>query len=221
VAMAFLAMLGIAVPAPAEDSIFIPLFTYRSGPFAASGVALANGMHDYLTLLDERDGGIAGVKLDVEECETGYDTKKGVECYEAVKGKKPVVVNPSSTGIALQLIPKASVDRIPILSVGYGLSAAAAGGEFPWIFNPPATSLDALSMIFQYIAGREGGLERLTGKTIGYIFLDGNYGREPIVLLQQLARDYGFAVRCIPSPGRTPMTNRRNGAMSVATGRIG
>jgi Periplasmic binding protein len=89
VAMAFLAMLGIAIPAPAEDSIFVPLFTYRSGPFAASGIALANGMHDYLTLLDERDGGVAGVKLDVEECETGYDTKKGVECYEAVKGKKP------------------------------------------------------------------------------------------------------------------------------------
>jgi branched-chain amino acid transport system substrate-binding protein len=201
-AMVVLAMLGVAVPAPAEDTIFVPLFTYRSGPFAASGIALANGMHDYLTLLDQRDGGIAGAKLDVEECETGYDTKKGVECYEAIKGKKPVVVNPSSTGIALQLIPKASVDRIPILSVGYGLSAAAAGGAFPWIFNPPATSLDALSMIFQFISGREGGLDRLKGKTIGYIFLDGNYGREPIALLQQLARDYGFAVRMYPVAGQ-------------------
>ena len=43
----------------------------------------------------------------IEECETGYDTKKGVECYEQVKDKKPVIVNPWSTGITLQLIPKA------------------------------------------------------------------------------------------------------------------
>ena len=27
----------------------------------------------------------------IEECETGYDTKKGVECYEQVKPKKPVI----------------------------------------------------------------------------------------------------------------------------------
>ncbi len=63
------------------------------------------------------------VKLQVEECETGYDTKKGVECYESIKGKNPVVTNPYSTGITLQLIPKAAVDKIPILSFSYGLSA--------------------------------------------------------------------------------------------------
>jgi branched-chain amino acid transport system substrate-binding protein len=198
VALAFLGLLGIAVPALAEDSIFVPLFTYRTGPFAVSGIAIANGMHDYLTLLNERDGGIGGVRLELEECETGYDTKNGVECYEAVKGRRPAVVVPSSTGITLQLVPKASVDKVPILSIGYGLSAAAAGDDFPWVFNPPATQLDALSMIFQYIGGREGGLDRLKGKTIGYIFLDGNYGREPIPLLQQLAQDYGFEIKMYP-----------------------
>jgi branched-chain amino acid transport system substrate-binding protein len=197
--LAFAALLVAAVaPAQAEDSIYIPLLTYRTGPFSVSGIAIANGMHDYLTLLNERDGGIAGVRLDVEECETGYDTKRGVECYEAIKGRKPAVVVPASTGITLQLIPKAPVDRIPVLSIGYGLAASAAGSDFPWVFNPPATHLDALSVILQYIGGREGGLDRLKGKTIGYIFLDGNYGRDPIPLLQQFARDYGFEVKLYP-----------------------
>jgi branched-chain amino acid transport system substrate-binding protein len=95
--------------AEAQDSIYVPLMTYRTGPFAGSGIPIANGMHDYLAMLNERDGGIGGVKLAIEECETGYDTKKGVECYEQVKAKKPVVVNPYSTGITLQLIPKAAV----------------------------------------------------------------------------------------------------------------
>jgi branched-chain amino acid transport system substrate-binding protein len=134
----------------------------------------------------------------VEECETGYDTKKGIACYEAVKAKKPVIINPSSTGITLQVVPKASVDRIPVLSVGYGLAAAASGTDFPWVFNPPATQWDALSVIFQYIGTREGGLEHLRGKTVGYIFLDGNYGREPIPLLEQFAGDYGFDVKLYP-----------------------
>jgi branched-chain amino acid transport system substrate-binding protein len=192
------AMLGatpLATTAMAQDSIYVPLLTYRTGPFANSGIPIANGMHDYLTMLNERDGGIGGVKINVEECETGYDTKKGVECWESVKGKNPAVVNPYSTGITLQLIPKAAVDKVPVLSMAYGLSASAVGEKFPWIFNPPATYWDGLSMIFRYIGGKEGGLDKLKGKTIGFIFLESGYGREPLPLLHQYAKDYGFTVK--------------------------
>jgi branched-chain amino acid transport system substrate-binding protein len=191
---------ALATTASAEDSIYIPLLTYRTGPFAGSGIPIANGMHDYFTMLNERDGGIGGVKLSVEECETGYDTKKGVECYEQVKGKHPAAINPYSTGITLQLIPKAAVDKIPILSMAYGLSASAEGQDFPWIFNPPATYWDGLSMIFKYIAQKEGGFDKLKGQTIGYIFFDGGYGREPIPLLQDFAKDYGFTAKLYPVP---------------------
>jgi branched-chain amino acid transport system substrate-binding protein len=191
---------ALATTASAEDTIYIPLLTYRTGPFAGSGIPIANGMHDYFTMLNERDGGIGGVKLVVEECETGYDTKKGVECYEQVKGKHPAAINPYSTGITLQLIPKAAVDKIPILSMAYGLSASADGQDFPWIFNPPATYWDGLSMIIKYIAQKEGGLDKLKGETIGYIFFDGGYGREPIPLLQDFAKDYGFTAKLYPVP---------------------
>ncbi len=196
---------AVAVSAPAseavaQDSIFVPLLTYRTGAFATSGIPIANGMHDYLAMLNARDGGIGGVKLVIEECETGYKNEKGVECYEALKSKKPVVINPYSTGITLAIIPKASVDRIPILSMAYGLSASAVGNDFPWIFNPPATYWDGLSMIIRYIGGKEGGLDKLKGKTIGYIYFDGGYGLEPIPLLDQLAKDYGFNVKKYPVP---------------------
>lgn len=187
--------LAPGMTAKAEDGIYVPLLTYRTGPFARTGIPIADGMHDYLTMLNERDGGIDGVRIDVEECETGHDTGNGIECYEAAKARNPVIMNPWSTGTTLQLIPKASVDRIPVLSVGYGLQAAAVGDDFPWIFNPPATSWDGLSMMFRYIGGRAGGLDKLKGRTIGYLFLDADYGREPILLLKQLAGDYGFKLR--------------------------
>src|SRR5215475_3140161 len=200
-AFAVVAGLSFApVTASAEDSIFVPLLSYRTGSFAVSGAPIVNGMSDYLNMLNERDGGIGGARLVVEECETGYDTKKGVECYDSTKGKNPVASTPYSTGITLQLIPRAAVDRIPVLSMAYGLSASADGNNFPWIFNPPATYWDGLSMIFKYIGEKEGGLDKLKGKTIGYIFFDGGYGREPIPLLEQFAKDYGFEVKLYPVP---------------------
>jgi branched-chain amino acid transport system substrate-binding protein len=204
-AVALAATMGIttlATLAQAQDSIYVPLLTYRTGPFAGSGIPIANGMSDYLNLLNERDGGIGGVKIQIEECETGYDTKKGVECYESVKGKKPAVVNPYSTGITLQLIPKAAVDKVPMLSMAYGLSASAVGNEFPWVFNPPATYWDGLSMIIKYISGKEGGEANLKGKKIGFIFLESGYGREPIPLLEALAKDMGFEVKLYPVAGK-------------------
>jgi branched-chain amino acid transport system substrate-binding protein len=184
--------------AGAADAIYVPLLSYRTGAFAASGTPIVNGMADYLNMLNERDGGIGGVKLIVEECETGYDTKKGVECYEQIKSKNPVVVNPYSTGITLQIIPKAAIDKIPILSMAYGLSASADGSTFPWVFNPPATYWDGASMFIRYIGGKEGGLENLKGKKIGLIYLDAPYGKEPIPLLEALAKQFGFELKLYP-----------------------
>ncbi|MCG8447153.1 MAG: ABC transporter substrate-binding protein, partial [Hyphomicrobiales bacterium] len=180
------------------EELYVPLLTYRTGAFAGSGIPIADGMSDYLTMLNERDGGIGGVKLVIEKCETGYNTQKGVECYEATKGKGALVYNPYSTGITLQLIPKAAVDGIPVLSMAYGLSAAADGETFPWVFNPPATYWDGASAILKYIAEQEGGFEALEGKTLGYIFLDAGYGREPIPLLEQFAERYGFKLTQYP-----------------------
>lgn len=188
-------LLAGATPSQAEDSIYIPLLTYRTGPFAGSGTPIANGMHDYLAMLNERDGGIGGVKLVIEECETGYNAQKGVECYEGTKGKGAVVYNPYSTGITLQLIPKAPVDKIPILSMGYGLSATAVGKNFPWTFNAPATYWSQMSAIIKYIDAQEGGIK---GKKIGFIYLDVGYGREPIPLLEELASEMGFSVLKVP-----------------------
>lgn len=185
--------------APVSAELLVPHLTYRTGPFAGNGIVFANGFYDYMTMLNERDGGIGGVKVKVEECETGYNAQKGVECYESTKGRNPLVTIPNSTGITLQLIQKASVDKIPLLSAGYGLSAAAIGDKFPWIFNAPTTYWGQMSSILSYIGKQEGGgLDNLKGKKIGFIYLDVGYGREPIPLLETMAKTYGFETVMIP-----------------------
>jgi len=174
--------------AQAEDTLYVPSLSYRTGPFAGGGIPFANGFADYLNMLNERDGGIGGAKLVVEECETGYNAQKGVECYEATKGKGALVYNPLSTGITLQLIPKAPVDKIPVLSMGYGLSAAAVGEKFPYTFTYPTSYWSQMTSILKYIDDNGG----VKGKKIGFIYLDVGYGKEPIPLLEKLAPKMGF-----------------------------
>jgi branched-chain amino acid transport system substrate-binding protein len=180
--------------AQAEDTMYMPSMTYRTGPFAGGGTPFADGYADYFNMLNERDGGINGVKIVVDECETAYNTQKGVECYEATKGNGALAYSPLSTGITLALIPKAPVDQIPIFSMGYGLSAAADGEKFPWTFVYPTSYWNQLSSILSYIDAN-GGIE---GKKIGYIYLDAGYGKEPIPLLDQLAESMGFDVAKFP-----------------------
>src|SRR5437016_3086947 len=161
--------------------MFIPLLVYRSGPFAPSGIPIANGFVDYFTLVNERDGGINGVKLAWEECETQYKTDLGVECYEKLKGKGAagaLVVNPYSTGITYQLIPKAAVDKVPILSMGYGMTASADGRWFPWVFNFPTNYWSQASAVLRHIGPQEGAVDRLKGKQIVHIFHSSPYRKE-------------------------------------------
>ncbi len=188
----------IATTAQAGDSLYVPMLSYRTGAFAGGGTPFANGFADYFNMLNARDGGIGGARVVLEECETGYKADKGVECYEATKGKGALVYNPLSTGITLQLIPKAPVDQIPVLSMGYGLSAAAVGTTFPWTFTYPTSYWSQMSSILKYIDANGG----LSGKKIGFIYLDVGYGKEPIPLLEQLAPKLGFELAMFPVAGK-------------------
>ena len=155
--------MALSTPASAYEYT-IPGLVYRTGPYAPNGIPFANGYADYFKLLNERDGGIGGVKLNVVECETGYNTKVGVECYENLKNEGDsgaMVFSPLSTGITYALIPKATEDEIPIFSMGYGRTSAADGTVFPWVFNFPTTYWSQATAFVKYVGAQEGGMENL------------------------------------------------------------
>jgi len=204
VAVALAAPLASAPGAFAQDAVSLPNLSYRTGPFAATGIPLMNGQRDYIAMLNERDGGLNGVRLNYEECETGYNTEKGVECYEKTKAAG-IVTQPWSTGITLQVLPKTNVDKVPILAPGYGFSAMQDGKTFQWAYNPPASYWDGASMILQNISG--GDLASLKGKKIAFLHLDHPYGKEPIPLFEKLASEHGFSFLPIPV-GLTEMQNQ-------------
>ncbi len=191
------AMLAAAVMAgPALADLTFPNLTYRTGPYAVNGIPYADGYADYMTLLNERDGGIGGEMINYIECETQYNTEKGVECYENTKGEGSLVYQPMSTGITYQLIPKATADGIPLLTMGYGRTSAANGKVFSHIFNYPANYWVGASAVVNHILSLNGG--DIKGKTIALVYHNSAYGKEPIRTLEELSKKHGFKLSLLP-----------------------
>jgi branched-chain amino acid transport system substrate-binding protein len=187
-----------------DKTVYLPVLSYRTGPFAPSGIPIAAGFADYFNLVNERDGGINGVKIASDECETQYKTDLGVECYERIKSKNPVIVNPFATGISYQLIPKAPGDKIVIHSAGYGMTASADGRWFPWVFNFPMTYWSQASAFVKYVGQQEGGLDKLKGKKIVHVYHNSPYGKEANPTLETLAKKHQFELTllAVDSPGQ-------------------
>lgn len=199
--LAALAAAAMMAAAPAMADLIVPNLSYRTGPYGANGTQYADGFNDYFTLLNERDGGIGGEKIQVPECETAYNTEKGVECYEATK-EGALVFNPLSTGITYQLIPKVSVDKKVLYTPGYGRTSAKDGKVFEWVFNAPANYWDGASVAIKYLLDQNGG--SLEGKKVALVYHNSAYGKEPIRTLQELAKKHGFTLTEIPveAPGQ-------------------
>ncbi len=196
VAAATLAGAASQAYAQAKEQFF-PALVYRTGAYAPNGVPFANGYVDYLKLVNAR-GGINGVKVSWEECETGYATDRGVECYERLKGKGATVFQPLSTGITFALTEKAPADKIPLITSGYGRSESADGMVFKWNFPLVGTYWVAADVLVQFVGKREGGLDKLKGKKIALVYHDSPYGKEPIALLQERAKMHGFELQLLP-----------------------
>jgi len=198
---AFALSAAMPVLAQSKDQ-FVPVLSYRTGPYAPNGTQWANGFVDYLKLVNTK-GGLNGVKISFEECETGYDTARSVECYERLKSKNPSFVQPLSTGATFAITEKAPVDKIPVVTVGYGRSESADGAVFKWNFPIAGTYWVAADTILQAIAKKEGGWDKLKGKKIGLVYHDSPFGKEPIPLMQERARSHGFELQLLPvtAPG--------------------
>lgn len=192
--------MGVTAVAVAGEQ-FLPVLVFREGALRPQGIPGADGIIAYLTLLNERDGGINGVKLVWEECETVYDVPRGIECYEHLKGKGPTRAAAFilfATPLAYALTERATHDQIPLLTAGTGRSDASEGRVFPYVFNPPTNYWSQSTAKLRFIGQRAGGMAQLKGLKIAHVYLDNAYGRETMPILDTQAAQYGFVVQHLP-----------------------
>jgi len=183
---------------------FVPILSYRVGAYASGGSGFFGGTIDYFNLIN-MTGGINGVKISWEECETEYNASRGVECYERLKKKNGGAsqVEPLSTGIAYGILDRVGTDKIPMTMLGYGRSDAANGAVFPYVFPLITTYWNQAAAMVSYLGTKAGGLDNLKGKKVVHIYHDSAFGKEPFPVLEAAAKQYGFELVkiAVPHPG--------------------
>ncbi len=196
-------LVGAALLASASfawaDEQYVPLLSYRVGPYGSNGTSFFGAMIDYMTLVNQK-GGVNGVKLSWEECETEYNASRGVECYERLKSRNggATIVEPVSTGIAYGILDRVGKDKIPMTTLGYGRSDAANGKVFPYVFPLISTYWNQAGAMVVHLGEKAGGMDKLKGKKIVHLYHDSAYGKEPLPVLEAEAAKWGFELVKIP-----------------------
>lgn len=187
-----------SITASAQEQ-FVPLLSYRVGPYASGGSGIFGGVIDYFNLVNAQ-GGINGVKITWEECETEYNAARGVECYERLKkkGGGATVVEPLSTGIAYGILDRVAVDKVPMTTMGYGRSDAANGKVFPYVFPLITNYWNQAAGMIKYLGEQAGGMDKLKGKKIVHLYHDSAYGKEPFPVFEAYEKQLGFQLIKIP-----------------------
>ena len=196
---AVLLALGVAVPIHAAQDIVIGLQCDRTGPTQTVGVVLCPGYHDYVDLVNSK-GGVDGHMIRVHEIDHEYKVPPAVESYERFKTEGAVLVALYGTPQTYALTEKLTEDRIPGTSPGFGRADATDGIRYPYIFPIAATYWSQATAAVKFVKDQ---LKDLHGKKIAYLFYDNPAGREPLPILEDLAKQEGFQLKtfAVPPPG--------------------
>lgn len=191
--VAFLVAYSTQLQAQTTLSLFS--LTERTGPNAHNGSLFSDGFADYLYLLNQRDDGIGGARIELQECETAGKNSAIRRCYESARKHGALAINASSLADLHTLTVNANTDKIPLLTAGQGLSVSARGQHFPWTFVYPTTPWSQLSAILGYI----NSVTDLRGQTIGFLFPDTQFGNEPLALLEAFSTAFEFEIAQYPT----------------------
>lgn len=193
-----------AVAGEHDGQQLYPLFSYRTGPYASSGIPVWAGIRDYITYVNKTQGGVDGVKVFVQECETAYTIERAFECYERYKngydGATVAFIVGTSSGFDAAVSEKLRADKIALTTPGGGREDAVDGSVFPYQFPLLFDYWTEASIVIEYIAKQLGGYDKLKGQKIATLYHDSGYGRDTIEPLAILAKKYGFEDIEIPVP---------------------
>ena len=204
-ALAVAATLALPEPVVAQETQYFPVASSRVGPFSAMGTGYYGAQIDYMNYVN-MNGGVNGVMLTWQECETEYNAVKTVECYQRLfekDGQRMVVFDTLGTPGAYAVINRMAEDEVVLAQYGYGRTDAADGTVWPWVFNAAGHYWDQMAVKMRFMAEQEGGVENMRGKKIVHMHIDSAFGREPLPAMRAIAEEWGVEIVeiAVPPPG--------------------
>jgi branched-chain amino acid transport system substrate-binding protein len=193
-----LAMAGS--PSAQQKEVLIGMQCDRTGATQITGVVLCPAMHDYFALINAA-GGVEGYRIKADEIDNEYKVPQAVEAYQRHKQEGAVLMTLYGTPMTVALNQRLEEDKIATTSPGFGISAAADGKRYPYLFPIAATYWSQGAAAVQFVKDKLGG--NLKGKKIAYVYYDNPAGKEPLPIVEELQKREGFELRtfAVPPPG--------------------
>jgi branched-chain amino acid transport system substrate-binding protein len=184
----------------AQKELVFGLQCDRTGATANVGTVLCPGYQDYIALVNSK-GGVEGYKIKVLEIDNEYKVPPAMEAHERFKKEGAVLEGLYGTPQTAALNKKLEEDKIPGTSPGFGTASAADGKRFPYTFPIAASYWSQGGAAVAFAKEALGG--NLKGKKIAFLFYDNPAGKEPLPILEDLAKAEGFELRtfAVPAPG--------------------
>jgi len=172
----------------------------RTGVTQTVGVFLCPGYHDYINLLNSK-GGVEGYKIRVVEIDIEYKVPPAMEAHERFKKEGAVLEGVYGTPQIAALTKKLEEDKILGTSPGFGNSASTDGKRYPYIFPLAASYWSQAAAAVTFVKKELGG--SLKDKKLAYLYFDNPAGKDPIPVLEDLAKSEGFELKtfAVPAPG--------------------
>jgi len=183
-----------------QKEVVIGLMCDRTGATQTVGVNLCPAYQDYAALINMK-GGIDGYKIKAIEIDTEYKVPQGVEAYERLKKEGAITMALYATPIVQAVTQRLSEDKIPGTSPGFGTAAGADGVRYPYSFPIAATYWSQATGAVKFVRDKFGG--NMAGKKIAYLYFDNPAGKEPLPILEELAKLEKFELKTftVPPPG--------------------
>ena len=186
--------------AAADKELLIGDQCDRTGATQIVGTVLCPAMQDYYKLINSK-GGVDGWTIKGDEIDNGYKVPEAIEAYERQKQMGALMMTLYGTPQTVALNARLEQDKIPTTSPGFGISAAADGTRFPYLFPVAATYWSQGAAAIKFAKDQLGG--DLKGKKIAYVYYDNPAGKEPLPIIEALQKQEGFELRtfAVPPPG--------------------
>ena len=223
-ALGMAAAIAVAAPSAQAEEQYFGIPSSRVGPYSAMGTGYYGGIIDYLNYVNMKHGGVNGVTLTWEECETEYNAARTVECYQRLltKGDQKIVVfDTLGTPGAYAVIGRMAPDNVVLAQYGYGRTDAADGRVWPWVFNAAGHYWGQIAVKMGFMAEKEGGIANMKGKKIVHLHIDTAYGREPLPGDARRSPRNGASSWSRSRCRRPAWSSSRNGCRSAASGPTG
>ena len=177
----------------------------RSGSQAIVQPYLCDGAANWIEMMNNTQGGVKGRPVEVSEVDVKYEVPLAVDAYKKMTSRENIrMMIPVGTPLIDALAPSSKDDKVVLWSPGFGLSDAADGKKYPYIFPGVATYHAQAMAIMQYVSDEWKAEGKSGPAKVVYLYWDNPAGRDPLDLVRNRAKEFNLEiVDAVAVPGTT------------------